>query len=86
MSALLRSVCIVSQFTSETRHLMGPCTFALLLLSVVVLSGCSTSREDQAFYENGWLWPRGMDTPDRPVTPREKAEAAAAAADARGDW
>jgi len=58
----------------------------LLLALALALAGCSTSREDQAFYESGWLWPRKLDTPDRAVTAGEKADAAAAARDPRRDW
>lgn len=54
--------------------------------SLAVVSGCSTNKEEQRFYESGWLWPRSLDTPDRPVTPRERRDAAAEAAHPSRDW
>ena len=52
---------------------------AAIFLIVLATGGCSTSADDQRFFERGWLWPRNLDTPDRPVTSSEKFDAAAAA-------
>jgi hypothetical protein len=44
-------------------------------LAAVVLGGCSSNKEEQDFYERGWLWPRSLDKPDRPVRPAEETPA-----------
>jgi hypothetical protein len=58
------------------RSHFSPASIGVLLFALLALAGCSTSKEEQDFYERGWLWPRSMNTPDRPVTPREKEAAA----------
>ena len=56
---------------------------ALALLALtLLLAGCSTNREDQAFFEQGWIKPeegasRRMYGTRTPATPEKAAEPAA---------
>ena len=53
----------------------GPLSIGVLVLATVLLGGCSSNKEEQDFYERGWLWPRSLDKPDRPVRPAEEMPA-----------
>jgi hypothetical protein len=53
----------------------SPLSIGALVFAAVVLAGCSSNKEEQDFYERGWLWPRSLDRPDRPVRPAEETPA-----------
>lgn len=66
------------QLWNRPRSVRRPSSLSIggLLFAAVLLGGCSSNKEEQDFYERGWLWPRSLDTPDRPVRPAEETPAA----------
>ena len=58
-------------------------TLALLALTLL-LAGCSSDREDQAFFERGWIKPEegasrrmyGLRAPGTPVAPEKSDQGA----------
>ncbi|MEO8352505.1 MAG: hypothetical protein ABI680_12285 [Chthoniobacteraceae bacterium] len=60
------------------RSSLGQMAGVIVFCAYGLLGGCSTNKDDQDFFERGWWRPRDLDKPDRPVTPRDKADAEAA--------